>query len=272
MKEPIVIDYVGRVVEGNDGLEVHFDVEGGISALEAGCSLYASVDLQNAGLTDEDGSCEVYNASDFSRPVFDPSAFDNLDALDDDLSTGAIVMRSHPSIMLPDRPRADEDEYERMTDYDKGLLHGGIELWDKIDKMNRGTVIGFDQGEPGGDRTVLSVFERDGDSLKLLSLLSSVADRQIDGVVCAASVGGVHCQSIRQPGSLFCANHQRAKSRMYLPKYADEQTRGLWAATVSMSLEEARKLYPSQEEPPCPFCFQRGCNGECHGDDMMGDS
>lgn len=25
-------------------------------------------------------------------------------------------------------------------------------------------------------------------------------------------------------------------------------------------------------EPPCSFCFQRGCNGECHGDDMMGDS
>lgn len=31
------------------------------------------------------------------------------------------------------RPRADEEEYEQMTDYDKGLLHGGIELWDQLD-------------------------------------------------------------------------------------------------------------------------------------------
>lgn len=33
--------------------------------------------------------------------------------------------------ILP-RPRADEEEYARMTDYEKGLLHGGIELWDKL--------------------------------------------------------------------------------------------------------------------------------------------
>lgn len=46
----------------------------------------------------------------------------------------------------------------------------------------------------------------------------------------------------------------------------------VYAPVKRISLEAARKLYPTQEEPPCPFCFQRGCNGECHGDDMMGDS
>lgn len=38
------------------------------------------------------------------------------------------------AVALPARPRAEEEEYERMTDYEKGLLHGGIELWDKIDE------------------------------------------------------------------------------------------------------------------------------------------
>lgn len=33
------------------------------------------------------------------------------------------------------RPRADEEEHERMTEYEKGLLHGGIELWDKINEI-----------------------------------------------------------------------------------------------------------------------------------------
>ncbi|WP_458736984.1 hypothetical protein [Pseudomonas chlororaphis] len=41
------------------------------------------------------------------------------------------------AVVLPERPRADEDEYERMTDYEKGLLHGGIELWDKISEAIR---------------------------------------------------------------------------------------------------------------------------------------
>ncbi|OKO47351.1 hypothetical protein [Pseudomonas sp. BTN1] len=41
------------------------------------------------------------------------------------------------AVVLPARPRADEEEYERMTDYEKGLLHGGIELWDKIDEVTR---------------------------------------------------------------------------------------------------------------------------------------
>lgn len=36
--------------------------------------------------------------------------------------------------ILP-RPRADEEEYELMTDYEKGLLHGGVELWDKLDRL-----------------------------------------------------------------------------------------------------------------------------------------
>ena len=40
-------------------------------------------------------------------------------------------------VRLPGRPRADEDEYGRMTDYEKGLIHGGIELWDKIDELNK---------------------------------------------------------------------------------------------------------------------------------------
>lgn len=58
--EPITIEFVGRVVEGNDGLEAYFDIEGGIAALEAGCSLFASVGLENSKACDEDGSCEVY--------------------------------------------------------------------------------------------------------------------------------------------------------------------------------------------------------------------
>ena len=41
------------------------------------------------------------------------------------------------AVALPARPRADEEEYERMTDYEKGLLHGSIELWDKIDELKR---------------------------------------------------------------------------------------------------------------------------------------
>jgi hypothetical protein len=117
--------------------------------------------------------------------------------------------------------------------------------------LNHDPVIGFDQGKPGGDRTVTATFELDGKSLKLKSLLDSVADRQVVGMVCAASVGGVHCQSIREPGGLFCAHHKRAKSRMYLPSSTDERKRGVWAPVIWMSREEARKLYPAQEEPPC---------------------
>lgn len=80
-------------------------------------------------------------------------------------------------------------------------------------ELREAYAIAVDPGHPDGDMTVLSVFERDGESLKLLSLLSSVADRQVVGVVCAASVGGVHCQSIREPGSLFCGRHRSADSR-----------------------------------------------------------
>ncbi|NNA69440.1 hypothetical protein [Pseudomonas gessardii] len=51
-----------------------------------------------------------------------------------------VLYAEHPApvaVVLPARPRADEEEYERMTDYEKGLLHGGIELWDKIDEVTR---------------------------------------------------------------------------------------------------------------------------------------
>lgn len=38
---------------------------------------------------------------------------------------------------LPDRPGADEDDYKGKTDYEKGLLHGGIEMWDKVKELNQ---------------------------------------------------------------------------------------------------------------------------------------
>lgn len=253
MSEPMVIEFIGRVVEGNDGLEAVFDIEGGIAALEAGCSLYASVDLQNSGLTDEDGSCEVYNAADLNRPVYDPSVVENIESLlDDDLSVGAIVIRSQPSVVLPARPRADEENYERMTDYEKGLLHGAIELWDKIDHLNCGTVIGIDQGKTGGDMTAKATFRNEGGKLTLESIKHSEPVS-----LCAASVGGVRCQSVRATG-LFCASHQSSKSRMYLPTISNERR-----------FQNLLNVLPGSD-PICQFCFQRGCNGECHGDDMMG--
>lgn len=46
-------------------------------------------------------------------------------------------MSARLNSILP-RPRADAEEYSRMTDYEKGLLHGGIELWDKLDQLVRG--------------------------------------------------------------------------------------------------------------------------------------
>lgn len=56
----------------------------------------------------------------------------------DGLSVGLYRKQPAPvAVVLPARPRADEEEYERMTDYEKGLLHGGIELWDKIDEAIR---------------------------------------------------------------------------------------------------------------------------------------
>lgn len=38
---------------------------------------------------------------------------------------------------LVPRPYCSEEEYARMTDYEKGLLHGGIELWDKVHQATR---------------------------------------------------------------------------------------------------------------------------------------
>lgn len=49
---------------------------------------------------------------------------------------------------------------------------------------------------------------------------------------------------------------------------------GDMTATATFTREGGKLIFQSIEhsEPPCSFCFQRGCNGECHGDDMMGDS
>lgn len=49
---------------------------------------------------------------------------------------------------------------------------------------------------------------------------------------------------------------------------------GDMTATATFTREGGKLTFQSIEhsEPPCSFCFQRGCNGECHGDDMMGDS
>lgn len=63
-----------------------------------------------------------------------------LNAFGLELADGTQLYAEQPApvaVVLPARPRADEEEYERMTDYEKGLLHGGIELWDKIDEAIR---------------------------------------------------------------------------------------------------------------------------------------
>jgi hypothetical protein len=241
MSEPITIEFVGRVVEGNDGLEAYFDIEGGIAALEPGCSLYASADLQNAALTDEDGSCELYKAADMRRPIFNQQAIADLSVFDDENLQGGILMRMPPTrVKLPPRPRADEEDYERMTSYDKGLLHGGIELWDQIDKLNRAVVFGIDQGEPGGDMTATAVFKRDANGLTLQSLEHR---ERVSRVI-------------------------PADTDLAALVYGDDHQ---WSAEDMAAI---RKFVPSATfnkiEPACSFCFQRGCNGECHGDDMMG--
>jgi hypothetical protein len=107
------------------------------------------------------------------------------------------------------------------------FLRTALDFNTRMQRIER--VIGFDLGEPGGDRTVqwsveevkafsgtstkLTFNRIDDKSLKLQSLLNSVADLKVTGVVCAASVGGVHCQAIRADGSLFCGQHRHADSR-----------------------------------------------------------
>jgi hypothetical protein len=77
-------------------------------------------------------------------------------------------------------------------------------------------LMSIDPGKPGSDMTATAVFSREGDKLRLLSLAHS------EPKVCAASLGGVHCQASRANGSLFCARHRHASNRMYLPRITNE--------------------------------------------------
>lgn len=76
----------------------------------------------------------------------------------------------------------------------------------------------FDPAEPGGDMTATAVFIRDGEKLTLMGIEHSEPAK-----LCAASVGGLHCQSMRSPESLFCTHHRSVKSRMFLTRTTSEE-------------------------------------------------
>jgi hypothetical protein len=101
-------------------------------------------------------------------------------------------------------------------------------------------VIGIDQGEPGGDMTATAVFKRDANGLTLQSLEHR---ERVSRVI-------------------------PADTDLAALVYGDDHQ---WSAEDMAAI---RKFVPSATfnkiEPACSFCFQRGCNGECHGDDMMG--
>lgn len=120
-----LVDYVyGRPV-GEPSQEV-----GGVMVTLAALCLALGLDMHVAAETELARiwtKVELIRAKQATKPAMSPLP-------------GAYPDRERPApvaVVLPARPRADEEEYERMTDYEKGLLHGGIELWDKIDEAIR---------------------------------------------------------------------------------------------------------------------------------------
>jgi hypothetical protein len=190
MNEPITIEFVGRVVEGNDGLEAYFDIEGGIAALEAGCSLFASVDLQNAALTDEDGSCEVFPITEAVTLIAEVTKLrTQLERLQK--RAWAVMQEALDSAEVHPCDEHSEDVKARTL----------APVYQDLYASLVARTIYVDQGKPGGDMTATATFSREGDKLTLMSI-----------------------------------------------EHSDPQ---VWAPTITLSLEEARKLYPVQDEPPC---------------------
>lgn len=120
-----LVDYVyGRPV-GEPSQEV-----GGVMVTLAALCLATEIDMHAAGETELGRiwtKVDQIRAKQAAKPAMSPLP-------------GVYPDREQPApvaVVLPARPRADEEEYERMTDYEKGLLHGGIELWDKIDEAIR---------------------------------------------------------------------------------------------------------------------------------------
>lgn len=41
------------------------------------------------------------------------------------------------AVVLPPRPHASDEEQQGMTEYEIGLGHGAMEMWDKVKEMNQ---------------------------------------------------------------------------------------------------------------------------------------
>lgn len=159
MSEPITIEYVGRVVEGNDGLEAYFDIEGGIAALEPGCSLFASVDLQNAALTDEDGSCEVYPITEVVTLIAEVTKLrTQLDRLKK--RAWAVMQEALDSAEVHPCDEHSEDVKAKTL----------APVYQDLYASLSGAVVYVDPGMPGGDMTATATFTREGGKLKLESI------------------------------------------------------------------------------------------------------
>jgi hypothetical protein len=239
MSEPIVIEYVGRVVEGYDGLEAVFDVEGGIAALEAGCSLFASVDLQNAALTDEDGSCEVFPIAEAVTLIAEVTKLrTQLERLQK--RAWAVMQEALDSAEVHPCDAHSEDVKAKTL----------APVYQDLYASLSATTIYVDEGKPGGDMTAKATFRNEGGKLTLESIehrepnpgrpvlvgygeckciLTQYCDGQCrpiyeiaDVKACAASIGGIHCQASRADGSLFCARHKHASNRLNLPTITNE--------------------------------------------------
>lgn len=56
---------------------------------------------------------------------------------DPDFKVTPLYRHPHRPVVLPKRPYADDDEQSRMTEYDIGIGHGAMEMWDKIAELNK---------------------------------------------------------------------------------------------------------------------------------------
>jgi hypothetical protein len=115
-----------------------------------------------------------------------------------------------------------ESECCSPTTLEKELLASGDytpeELWGGKRPTCPKCIVSVDPGKPGGDMAVKTTVSYDQGRMTVIGI-----ERSEPAKLCAASVGGLHCQSMRSPESLFCAHHRSVKSRMFLTRTTSEE-------------------------------------------------
>lgn len=117
-------------------------------------------------------------------------------------------------------------------------------------------VVAVDPGQPGSDMTCKLTGSVENGKLTVHSLEHSKP------AACDLPPLGWTCSRVKGHDGPCAAS-------LTYPAVPEDRQGAIWQPTITLSLAEARKLWPST---PCPECGQPGCNGECFGNDMMGSS